>query len=116
MSQSDPKVNEDMHTKWSSAEQRGDETGLHAECVGIMREHLKTVGIEATYADDVAALAAAEIKSLRVKLNACVRALDLVEISFEIIIRCLDESSLKDRALEAAREAIEQIRAAKGKS
>lgn len=42
--------------------------GLNSECIGIMREHLAKVGIEATFADDVAAKAAAEITALRARV------------------------------------------------
>ena len=43
----------------------GHDCAAADECIGLMRMHLAEVGIEATFADDAAALAAAEIRKLR---------------------------------------------------
>lgn len=40
------------------------EAGLSGECIMLMRKHLAEAGIEATFADDVAAIASARLQRL----------------------------------------------------
>lgn len=52
---------------------------LYGECIGLMRQHLARVGIEAAFADDVAMLAARRIKRQQRVIEAY-RALEVARL------------------------------------